>query len=120
MAGRTVAIGGARWPSRLPPLDGHDTVVLLSGGTVRATPARVIALGDDIHWYEDEHAIYVQAGLGRQDGRWLHPIESDVPDPTFRSEYEGKLVVVPGSASSPCVIGLDDSAVLLPERTRLE
>lgn len=51
-------------------------------------------------WYEDEHAIYVHAGLPKRDGRWLHPREVTDPHPLmwqrtedfFRS-YEGKRVV---------------------------
>jgi serine/threonine protein phosphatase 1 len=51
-------------------------------------------------WYEDEHAIYVHAGLVREDGRWLHPAET--PDPAallwsrsraFFMEYAGKMVI---------------------------
>ncbi|HEV8247124.1 MAG TPA: metallophosphoesterase family protein [Polyangiaceae bacterium] len=51
-------------------------------------------------WYEDEHAIYVHAGLPRTEKGFLHP--SEVPEPLallwmrdehfFRS-YRGKLVV---------------------------
>jgi len=52
------------------------------------------------HWYEDEHAIYVHAGLPRDEGRFLHP--SEVEDPIvllwlrsneFFREYDGKRVV---------------------------
>jgi serine/threonine protein phosphatase 1 len=51
-------------------------------------------------WYEDEHAIYVHAGLPKRDGRWCHPSEVADPHPLmwqrtedfFRS-YEGKRVV---------------------------
>jgi len=51
-------------------------------------------------WYEDEHAIYVHAGLPRDDGRWLHPAEvADRDrllwdrDQRFFLEYDGKTVV---------------------------
>lgn len=53
------------------------------------------------YWYEDEHAIYVHAGLPRVDGRFLHP--SEVADPLillwirtddFFRNYRGKRVVV--------------------------
>ncbi|MFO0677525.1 MAG: metallophosphoesterase [Polyangiaceae bacterium] len=53
------------------------------------------------HFYEDEHAIYVHAGLPKLNGKWLHP--SDVKDPTillwlrtaeFFKDYRGKRVVV--------------------------
>jgi serine/threonine protein phosphatase 1 len=53
-------------------------------------------------WYEDDHAIYVHAGLPRENGRWLHP--SEVPPPArvllwtrseqmFR-EYDKKTLVI--------------------------
>lgn len=51
-------------------------------------------------WFEDDHAIYVHAGLPREEGRWLHPAE--VTDPLillwlrrreFFVEYRGKLVI---------------------------
>ncbi len=51
-------------------------------------------------WYEDDHAIYVHAGLPERDGRWLHPSELDDPKSLMweRSEeffrnYNGKRVV---------------------------
>lgn len=51
-------------------------------------------------YYEDEHAIYVHAGLPLHEGRWLHP--SQLADPhdilwqrseEFFRSYEGKRVV---------------------------
>lgn len=51
-------------------------------------------------YYEDEHGIYVHAGLPKQNGRYLHP--GEVPDPhpllwerseEFYRTYEGKQVV---------------------------
>src|SRR5690606_31236914 len=52
-------------------------------------------------WYEDEHAIYVHAGLVEEGGRWLHPSEVDDPRPMlwtrterFFREYRGKRVVI--------------------------
>lgn len=51
-------------------------------------------------FHEDEHAIYVHAGLPRKGERWTHP--SEVPrrgplmwlrDPEFVRSYRGKLVV---------------------------
>lgn len=53
------------------------------------------------YWHEDEHAIYVHAGLVQKGRKWLHP--SDVDDPTimlwvreraFFEDYHGKRVVV--------------------------
>lgn len=52
------------------------------------------------YFYEDEHAIYVHAGLPRKDGKWQHP--SEVEDPIvllwlrareFFVDYRGKLVI---------------------------
>jgi serine/threonine protein phosphatase 1 len=51
-------------------------------------------------WFEDEHAIYVHAGLPKEGETWLHP--RDVADPTvllwlrdeqFFLHYRGKPVV---------------------------
>lgn len=51
-------------------------------------------------WYEDEHAIYVHAGLPQEGDRWLHPSEVKDPKPLlwqrsrlFYQEYAGKRVV---------------------------
>jgi calcineurin-like phosphoesterase family protein len=52
------------------------------------------------YFYEDDHAIYVHAGLPRKKGRFLHPSEVDPPRPLlwlrseeFFREYRGKRVV---------------------------
>lgn len=57
-------------------------------------------------WYEDEHAIYVHAGLPCKDGRWQHPSELDDPSPMLwtRSEemfrdYRGKTLVIGHTAT---------------------
>ena len=51
-------------------------------------------------FYEDEHAIYVHAGLVEKDGRWLHPSETEnqtlllwVRTMRFFEGYRGKRVV---------------------------
>ncbi len=51
-------------------------------------------------WFEDEHAIYVHAGLPFVDGTWLHPSEAPAAqellwsrDLRFHSDYRGKPVV---------------------------
>ncbi|MCU0661661.1 MAG: serine/threonine protein phosphatase [Myxococcota bacterium] len=64
-------------------------------------PADVVAWVEGLPlYYEDEHAIYVHAGLPKRGDRWLHPSELDDPEPILwqRSEeffrsYEGKRVV---------------------------
>ena len=89
------------------------------------------------YWYEDEHAIYVHAGLPKGPEGFVHP--KDVQDPAvllwcrdedFFRNYDGKLVVfghtvtecLPQELSSytpedptdifagPCVVGLDTGA----------
>ncbi|MCC7543077.1 MAG: serine/threonine protein phosphatase [Deltaproteobacteria bacterium] len=51
-------------------------------------------------WYEDEHAIYVHAGLPWKEGRWLHPSEVEEPlvllwirTEEFFVQYRGKMVI---------------------------
>lgn len=58
-------------------------------------------------FYEDEHAIYVHAGVPQRDGRWLHPSEVDEPavlmwtraEAMFR-EYRGKTLVIGHTATA--------------------
>ncbi len=65
-------------------------------------PADIIAWMRELAWwYEDEHGIYVHAGLIERDGRFLHPTETDPPTALlwtrtsrFFREYRGKRVVV--------------------------
>lgn len=52
-------------------------------------------------WYEDEHAIYVHAGLLRRDGAWLHPRDTEpkaallwTRTEELFTEYRGKRVVI--------------------------
>ncbi len=53
------------------------------------------------YFYEDDHAIYVHAGLLRREGRFLHPSETEpktallwTRTEAFFREYRGKRVVV--------------------------
>ena len=89
------------------------------------------------HWYEDDHAIYVHAGLPRGKSGFLHPSKVETPsallwlrDEDFFRNYRGKLVVfghtatayLPNELSSytpedpmdvwagPCCVGLDTGA----------
>jgi serine/threonine protein phosphatase 1 len=89
------------------------------------------------HWYEDEHAIYVHAGLPKGDGGFLHPSKVAKPnvllwlrDADFFKHYSGKLVVFGHTATNclppelsthtpedphdlwagPCCVGLDTGA----------
>ena len=52
------------------------------------------------YFYEDEHAIYVHAGLVEKDGKWVHPSETENPTQLlwvrtmrFFQGYRGKRVV---------------------------
>ena len=60
-------------------------------------------------WYEDEHALYVHAGLPKKNGRWLHPSEVSDPlvllwmrDMDFFENYRGKRVVF-GHTATLCL-----------------
>ncbi|MBM4376057.1 MAG: serine/threonine protein phosphatase [Deltaproteobacteria bacterium] len=117
-------------------LDATMLEVMLRG---RFLPRDVVAwLRTLPHFYEDEHAIYVHAGLvAAQDGSFLHPSETAqkvallwVRDQRFFRDYRGKRVVfghtvtemLPEELSSftpedpsdmwagPCTIGLDTGA----------
>ena len=53
------------------------------------------------YWYEDEHAIYVHAGLTQKDGAFPHPRDAEpqtallwTRTQAFFREYRGKRVVV--------------------------
>lgn len=58
------------------------------------------------YFYEDEHAIYVHAGVPQRDGRWLHPAEVEEravllwtrSEQMFR-EYRGKTLVIGHTAT---------------------
>jgi serine/threonine protein phosphatase 1 len=73
-------------------------------------PEEVVAWLKDLpYFYEDEHAIYVHAGLPKRNGAWVHPKAID--DPTillwirtseFFNTYDGKRIVV-GHTSTDCL-----------------
>jgi len=71
-------------------------------------PADVLRWLDALpFWYEDEHALYVHAGLVRDAGRWPHPREVTPPEKLlwvrprdFFSNYAGKPVVVGHTVTS--------------------
>jgi serine/threonine protein phosphatase 1 len=89
------------------------------------------------YWYEDDHAIYVHAGLQQVDGSFLHPRDTEpkvvllwLRDEKFFRDYRGKPVVfghtrtefLPEELSEytpedptdlwagPCCIGIDTGA----------
>lgn len=113
-----VASGG--WPEFVIPLANGCLATLRSfrGQTCRdgepptkeelITMQNALFLPDDVvdwmnslpYFYEDEHAIYVHAGLVEKDGKWLHPSETDNPTlllwvrtMRFFEGYRGKRVV---------------------------
>ena len=77
---------------------GEEFVRLLD---VRAwMPSDVLAwLNTLAFWYEDEHALYVHAGLQGADGVWKHPRDSNpvhlmwAREPGFFKRYKGKRCV---------------------------
>ncbi len=78
----------------------EDEVMALHSGSF--FPPEIVAWMKELpFWYEDEHAIYVHAGLLHRDGRFLHPSETDPPaaliwtrSQEFFRDYRGKRVVV--------------------------
>jgi len=83
-------------PDELPSLEEFEA---MGAGTF--FPDEVVAWIESLPVYhEDEHAIYVHAGLPRRGDGWAHPSELDDPEPLLwhRSEaffrsYRGKRVV---------------------------
>jgi serine/threonine protein phosphatase 1 len=71
-------------------------------------PADVVAWLRTLRmWHEDDHAIYVHAGIKRQDGEFPHPSKVTPPqallwlrDKDFFANYRGKLVVF-GHTTTP-------------------
>jgi len=92
----------------LPPEAKLDVPALESMFAGAFFPPEVIAWMEALpHWYEDEHAIYVHAGVPRVGGRWLHP--SEVTDArallwtradAFFLEYDGKPIIVGHTGTS--------------------
>jgi serine/threonine protein phosphatase 1 len=85
------------------PLEGEtpndeDMQLLLSGSFM---PSEVVAWMNELLWYyEDEHGIYVHAGLPQKDGKFLHPSEVEdaivllwLRSREFFESYHGKRVV---------------------------
>jgi serine/threonine protein phosphatase 1 len=86
-----------------PPRDGEaaraDEMMALTTGSF--FPDEVVTWLDSLpFWYEDQHAIYVHAGLPREGDRFLHPSEVENPlvllwirTEDFFRNYRGKHVV---------------------------
>ena len=71
-------------------------------------PADVLAWMRELPvWYEDEHAIYVHAGVPHDGDRWLHPAQVENPavlmwtrsEEMFRN-YDGKRLVIGHTVTS--------------------
>lgn len=85
----------------------EEMVALASGSFL---PPDVVAWFKTLpYWYEDEHALYVHAGLPKKNGRWLHPSEVEDPltllwqrDLDFVENYRGKRVVF-GHTATICL-----------------
>lgn len=79
---------------------GDDEFADLLGGTF--FPADVVTWMRSLPWWhEDEHAIYVHAGVSAKEGKWLHPADVQPPSTLLwtRSEhmftnYRGKTLVI--------------------------
>jgi serine/threonine protein phosphatase 1 len=77
----------------------HEDMLALTTGTFFPEP--VVRWFEALpYWYEDEHAIYVHAGLPTKAGRFLHPSEVTTPlvllwvrTEEFFRNYRGKRVV---------------------------
>lgn len=77
----------------------EDFEAMLTGSFL---PVDVVAWMRSLpRWYEDEHAIYVHAGLTQDGDRWLHPSETEHQprflwerSKAFYRSYVGKPVVV--------------------------
>jgi serine/threonine protein phosphatase 1 len=123
---------GGPMPGEMEEATGEELRMLLSGGFF---PKDVVAWMRDLpYWYEDEHAIYVHAGLPSSPEGFVHPSEVKAKvallwcrDEGFFRNYRGKLVVfghtatvcLPPELSSytpedptdiwagPCTVGLD-------------
>jgi serine/threonine protein phosphatase 1 len=61
------------------------------------------------YFYEDEHALYVHAGIPKKDGRWVHPSELEdktvllwLRDEDFFVNYRGKTIVF-GHTTTSCL-----------------
>lgn len=92
-------------PAAGEPPDTSEVEALFSGSFF---PPDVVAWMRRLPlWYEDDHAIYVHAGVPRNDGRWLHPSEVPLParvllwtrsEEMFRN-YDGKTLVIGHTAT---------------------
>ncbi len=93
------SFAGGRQPTDEEPPTQEEFAAILRGSFL---PPEVVAWMDSLpFWYEDDHAIYVHAGVPEREGRFVHPRE--VEDQTillwirtreFFENYRGKRMVV--------------------------
>ena len=89
---------GGKVPQEADEPEPHEKAILMSGSFF---PDDVIDWMKALpYWYEDDHALYVHAGLPKKDDRWPHPSELEDPtallwlrDEEFFVNYRGKPVV---------------------------
>jgi calcineurin-like phosphoesterase family protein len=89
---------GGTHPNEDEPPQPAELEAMLEGAFF---PKDVVKWMKDLRWYfEDDHAIYVHAGIKRTDGKFPHPSEVTPPrallwlrDRDFFENYRGKLVV---------------------------
>jgi len=89
---------GGQVPAESEEPQPHEKAILMSGSFF---PDEVITWMKALpFWYEDEHALYVHAGLPKKGDRWPHPSELEDPtallwlrDEEFFVNYRGKPVV---------------------------
>lgn len=96
----------------VPPGEGeephpHEKAILMSG---QFFPDDVLQWMYSLpYYYEDQHAIYVHAGIPKRDERWVHPSEIEdktvllwIRDEDFFVNYRGKTVVF-GHTTTSCL-----------------
>jgi serine/threonine protein phosphatase 1 len=89
---------GGAVPDEDEPATAEELMAMVEGKFI---PEDVVAWMRDLpFFYEDEHAIYVHAGIKRTDGKFPHPREVSpqrallwLRDRDFFENYRGKLVV---------------------------
>jgi serine/threonine protein phosphatase 1 len=94
---RSFTGGAVPAEDEMPTMEEKDA--LFSGSFF---PADVVSWMRELPWwYEDEHALYVHAGLPSREGQWLHPKDVEpraillwLRSEDFFTSYDGKRVVV--------------------------
>lgn len=101
------SFSGGQRPSEGEEATAQEREIMLRGGFF---PGDVVAWFRTLpYWYEDAHALYVHAGLPKDEQRWPHPSELRDPTPLlwlrdeeFFVNYRGKPVVF-GHTTTTCL-----------------